>query len=97
VTAGSEFDSRTGDPEIDINWIFGINPVYMKAKELKLGVYILQRLSYSKFIIEICFEILGLIVDASFRAEPWKTFYVSPNDRPPPRTWAYKVEVYGLR
>jgi hypothetical protein len=39
VTAGSEFDPWTGGPKMDINWSFGIYPVYVERKGLKLGFY----------------------------------------------------------
>jgi hypothetical protein len=32
VTTGSEFNPRTGDLEVDINWAFDINPVSIKKK-----------------------------------------------------------------
>jgi hypothetical protein len=34
VTAGSEFNPQAGHPEMDINWTFGINPVYI----MKVGI-----------------------------------------------------------
>jgi hypothetical protein len=57
VTAGPEFHPQTHKPNMNINWTFGINPVYIIRKEFEFGSYIRQLLSKSNFITKIQHEV----------------------------------------